>query len=298
MPERQVRDSENLIIRKRTFATIAAIAAMLIAFACVVAGRQHLRAWWWARALATATEPGAMARYAGRLAAEGDAAMGAIGGLLDHSRQDVRMFAVLCAANIGSPAAIDALVRAMGDADAEVRLTAGTQIGIRFGSPARERLQWLAAARPRDRAMAAVVALERSTDPAATADLCAIAGAATIDTTVRAQAADSLGRRGDAVAVPALTALLGVRDPISPPLLNEIRDEIATRRIAAIQGAGGPTGRRDDSIASLADAAAGALRQITGRDCGYHAGLSDAQLAEVTECFRAGAATKASDDGG
>ena len=248
----------------RIFSTAVIIALMVACAAAVVSQRQAIRARWYAHRLAQAESPADLARYAGILAAMGPSARKPALNLLDNPRPDIRVLATLIVGRLADPAAAEALLKALSDPELDVRVSAAAQLGL-LPDSARLLPQLLDAVgkEPRPTAMAAVLAIEKISAPTATEAMQMITQSHP-DPVIRAQAAESLGRRRDPTSMAVLVGRLDDDAAVDVQLLGEFRDEQAMQAIA-VQGRGLPESTPARVHRTVADVAERSLEKITGK---------------------------------
>lgn len=110
----------------RTYRII--LAAILVMFALLLAGRNHLRAYWWATRLASSTDVRAQGYYLACLAGLGDAAAGPVASLARHSRPDVRLLSIYALQKMPLETAVPELARLLVDPDVSIRDAAATAL--------------------------------------------------------------------------------------------------------------------------------------------------------------------------
>lgn len=228
-------------------------------------GRQYLQAAWWAHRVANARSELDLRDATDRLARVGPASTRSAIKLLNDERPEIRAIAVLILAAHPNETARGSLFAAFTDSAVDVRVAAAVQFGIIFGHESTETLSRQAAHGPRDAAMSAVVALEKTPTPNADEALRTLARAAR-DPCVRAQAIESLARRRDTAACALLLDLLTDNAPVDVELLGEWRDRNALRAFADRHGLGAAAPSAPDNR-RVADIAAAALTRLTGTDC-------------------------------
>ncbi len=256
---------------RRTWIAIAVLVAL---WAVAMFFRWEIRTWWWGRRLASAETPQARGYYFACLASVGDRSLGAAERLLDHPSAEIRLQALAILHRCRSDRARPLLLRAMRDADLDVRESAALGLAA-FGDEAvlPDLLRMLESS-DENTVLAAVVALQRLGSPKALDALLRVAAGAAGGgaASVRAQAVDSLGLIGDRQAVPVLIDCLADERPVT----TQPAAERAMRR--AIQAMAGDLVKQGIDPASVAnqpvpstvaDLAARALQRITGEPLGF-----------------------------
>ncbi|MFO0972287.1 MAG: HEAT repeat domain-containing protein [Phycisphaerae bacterium] len=221
-----------------------------------------------------------------RLAALDDAAVSPTAKLLNEPDEATRVAAVLALGQMRAIAAGRALMTALPDASADVRVAAATHLGARHGPALHAELLHLAESGPRDAATAAVYALQKSADPRAGPALVTLLGTAGSGA-VRGQAAESLGLRREPGAFEPLLARLADAEVCRGPLLNEYRG-LAIGRSAARRAGLAPGDDRPDGPGAVrvCDVAATALVRLTGRDCGVASAELPRDADRLRACWR------------
>ena len=179
---------------------------LLAACAVVVVKRNAVRAAWWSRSLAQASTREERVHYVTMLAALGGDAVWAAARLLDDPRPEVRSQAVAVLVHGGTPAARQALLRALRDADQGVRDDAAHALAFACGKTAMDDLDRVVQSGNLDEALAACVAIGRMPEDAASDALIRIA-TTHLQPDLRAQAAELLGLRRASRAAAALAGL-------------------------------------------------------------------------------------------
>lgn len=147
----------------RTYRII--LAAILVMFALLLAGRNHLRAYWWATRLASTTDVKAQGYYLACLAGLGDAAAGPVASLARHRRSDVRMLSIYALQKMPLETAVPELARLLDDPVESVRDAAATALVFTESKYAIDVLIGSTASANPTLAATAVAALGRASTP-------------------------------------------------------------------------------------------------------------------------------------
>ncbi|MBI5763722.1 MAG: HEAT repeat domain-containing protein [Planctomycetes bacterium] len=110
----------------RTFRII--LIAFVVLFVFLLAGRNHLRAYWWATRLTSTTDLKAQGYYLACLAGVGDAAKRPIASLARHSRPEVRLLSIYALQKLPLETAVPELARLLVDTDVSIRDAAATAL--------------------------------------------------------------------------------------------------------------------------------------------------------------------------
>ncbi len=273
--------SARLHMSTRTFRiTLAAFAILLVS---LLAGRNHLRAYWWATRLASATDVKAQGYYLACLAGLGDAAAAPVASLARHSRPDVRLLSIYALQKMLLETAVPELARLLEDADVSIRDAAATALVFTESKMAIDVLIDSAASDNAILAATAVAALGRASTPDAIRAVRTVARAHD-SPIVRAQALEALfdslmtdpldaptSRKEEwTLSIDALTAALADEATFSD-LLSLERQQAAAERFVATR----TTTQRADNGAgfrrSVAEVAATYLSELS--DQGVQPGL-------------------------
>lgn len=251
-------------VATRIFSTSLIIGAMVACCALIVWQRNAIRARWYARKLSQAQNPADVAYAAAALSAMGPAALKPAIQLLDNPRPDIRVLATLIVARSNDPSAGRALFETLSDNDLDVRLSAAVQLGLMPGSYAIVGdLAKLASEAPLESSLAAIVALEKQPSTASARVLRDLASSHP-SPSVRAQAAESLGRRRDPDAIPVLIGRLDDSAPVDAELLGDYRDERVLGEVIR-RGTALPLATSRSAQRRVADYAERSLQQLTGK---------------------------------
>lgn len=147
----------------RTYRII--LAAILVMFALLLAGRNHLRAYWWATRLASSTDVKAQGYYLACLAGLGDSASGPVASLARHSRPDVRLLSIYALQKMPLETAVPELARLLMDTDVSIRDAAATALVFTESKYAIDVLIDSTASENPTLAASAVAALGRASTP-------------------------------------------------------------------------------------------------------------------------------------
>lgn len=257
---------------------------MLLASAALIFKRSEIRARWWAWRLKNSQNSSEISYFSACLAGIGAKGTSAVIPLLNSDRADIRTSAVWILGQARDTSACDALLRSLQDPDDDFRAFSATQLGIAADRDVASRLERVAAEAPRNTAVAAALALEKTQAGNADESLQQLALAGRFPE-LRAQAIESLGRRRSPNAKSTLLTCLGDQTRIDGLLLGELRDQTVLAAVA--QRIPGIPASEPQSAATrtIGDFAARALTRLTGEDCNYRTSPTADDLDRLRRCW-------------